>query len=78
MGSLSEQFLGSRKNIHNHRKTLNQFLSEMDGFEENNGVIVIAATNLPETLDQALIRPGRFDRIIAVPLPDVNGRYTSK
>ena len=50
----------------------------MDGFEENNGVIVMAATNLPETLDQALTRPGRFDRIVAVPLPDVSGRYGSE
>lgn len=46
----------------------------MDGFEENSGVIVIAATNLPETLDPALTRPGRFDRHVAVNLPDINGR----
>lgn len=46
----------------------------MDGFEENSGVIVMAATNLPETLDPALTRPGRFDRHVTVNLPDVNGR----
>lgn len=56
------------------RKTLNQLLTEMDGFEENSGVVVIAATNLPEMLDAALTRPGRFDRHVAVALPDVQGR----
>ncbi|KAK2076212.1 hypothetical protein QBZ16_001144 [Prototheca wickerhamii] len=56
------------------RKTLNQLLTEMDGFEENSGVVVMAATNLPELLDPALTRPGRFDRQVAVPLPDVTGR----
>ena len=56
------------------RKTLNQLLTEMDGFEENSGVVVMAATNLPELLDPALTRPGRFDRQVAVPLPDVAGR----
>eukprot|EP01025_Chloroclados_australasicus_P038166 TRINITY_DN3912_c0_g1_i5.p1 TRINITY_DN3912_c0_g1~~TRINITY_DN3912_c0_g1_i5.p1 ORF type:complete len:836 (+),score=153.86 TRINITY_DN3912_c0_g1_i5:121-2508(+) len=66
---------GNRKHWENHsRKTLNQFLTEMDGFEENSGVVVMAATNMPETLDPALTRPGRFDRNVAVPLPDVNGR----
>jgi cell division protease FtsH len=55
-------------------QTLNQLLVEMDGFEENNSVIIIAATNRPDVLDAALLRPGRFDRQINVPSPDVRGR----
>ncbi|MFO8034309.1 MAG: ATP-dependent zinc metalloprotease FtsH [Candidatus Bipolaricaulota bacterium] len=60
---------------HDEREqTLNQLLGEMDGFEHNAGVIVLAATNRPDVLDQALLRPGRFDRKIVVPRPDLNGR----
>jgi len=55
-------------------QTINQILTEMDGFEGNKGVIVLAATNIPEVLDQALLRPGRFDRKINVTLPDSKGR----
>ncbi len=55
-------------------QTLNQMLVEMDGFESNEGVILIAATNRPDVLDPALLRPGRFDRQVVVPNPDINGR----
>ncbi len=60
---------------HDEREqTLNQLLVEMDGFEPNEGVILIAATNRPDVLDPALLRPGRFDRTVVVPLPDIKGR----
>merc|ERR1719149_174976 len=55
-------------------QTLNQILTEMDGFDGNSGVIVLAATNRADTLDSALVRPGRFDRRVPVDLPDVKGR----
>lgn len=55
-------------------QTLNQLLTEMDGFESNNGVVILAATNRPENLDPALLRPGRFDRRVPVELPDLKGR----
>jgi cell division protease FtsH len=61
---------------HDEREqTLNQLLVEMDGFESNEGVILIAATNRPDVLDPALLRPGRFDRRVVVPMPDMLGRY---
>ena len=58
----------------NNDQTLNQLLSEMDGFDTSNGVVILAATNRPEVLDKALLRPGRFDRRIIVEAPDLKGR----
>lgn len=56
------------------RASLNQFLAEMDGFKQSDNIIIIGATNFEESLDPAVKRPGRFDKIIQVPLPDVRGR----
>lgn len=61
---------GNDESVH----TINQLLAEMDGFEDNTGVVIMAATNRPGALDQALTRPGRFDRIVHLPLPNVDGR----
>ena len=72
--------IGQKRNSGNYggnderEQTLNQLLTEMDGFEENTGVIILAATNRPESLDPALTRPGRFDRRVPVELPDLKGR----
>ena len=65
---------GSAMGNDEREQTLNQLLTEMDGFEGNNGVIILAATNRPESLDPALLRPGRFDRRVPVELPDLKGR----
>jgi cell division protease FtsH len=72
--------IGQKRNAGNfggndeREQTLNQLLTEMDGFEDNSGVIILAATNRPESLDPALTRPGRFDRRVPVELPDLKGR----
>ncbi|KAF2465490.1 cell division protease ftsH [Lindgomyces ingoldianus] len=69
--------LGGKRNSRDanyHRQTLNQLLNDLDGFDQSTGVIFIAATNHPQLLDKALTRPGRFDRHVAVELPDVRGR----
>ena len=65
---------GSLNSNDEREQTLNQLLSEMDGFDNQKGIVVLAATNRPESLDQALLRPGRFDRRIPVELPDLAGR----
>lgn len=56
------------------KQTLNQLLVELDGFSQTSGIIIIGATNFPEALDKALTRPGRFDKVVNVDLPDVRGR----
>lgn len=69
--------IGGKRNERDHayaKQTLNQLLTELDGFDQSKGVIFLAATNFPESLDKALTRPGRFDRQVPVPLPDVRGR----
>lgn len=69
-GASSSGFSGNDE----REQTLNQLLAEMDGFQDNEGVLIIAATNLKDTLDKALTRPGRFDRVLSVPLPDTPSR----
>ena len=68
------EVLVSEEGHDEREQTLNQLLVEMDGFESNEGVILISATNRPDVLDPALLRPGRFDRQVVVPLPDILGR----
>lgn len=64
----------ARADRQDSRQTLNQILAEMDGFSTEEGVLIIAATNMPDVLDQALLRPGRFDRKVHVGRPDQKGR----
>lgn len=71
IGKKRENGLGSNDE---REQTLNQLLTEMDGFDSTKGVVILAATNRPEMLDKALLRPGRFDRRVPVDLPDLNGR----
>lgn len=69
--------IGSKRSPRDYqhmKQTLNQLLVELDGFTQTEGIILIGATNVPQSLDKALTRPGRFDKHIAVPLPDVRGR----
>ncbi|MCD4699204.1 MAG: ATP-dependent zinc metalloprotease FtsH [Phycisphaerae bacterium] len=66
--------VGALRTNDEREQTLNQLINEMDGFEDNKGVVIMAATNRPEVLDKALLRPGRFDRLIQVPLPTERGR----
>jgi cell division protease FtsH len=75
LDALGKSRVGNVVGSHDEREqTLNQLLVEMDGFDSNRGVIIMGATNRPETLDAALLRPGRFDRTVVVDRPDVNGR----
>jgi cell division protease FtsH len=75
LDALGKARIGATIGGHDEREqTLNQLLVEMDGFDSNRGVIIMAATNRPETLDPALLRPGRFDRTVVVDRPDINGR----
>lgn len=75
LDALGKTRSGAALGGHDEREqTLNQLLVEMDGFDSNRGVIIMAATNRPETLDAALLRPGRFDRTVVVDRPDINGR----
>jgi cell division protease FtsH len=75
LDALGKARAGNMPGSHDEREqTLNQLLVEMDGFDSNRGVIIMAATNRPETLDAALLRPGRFDRTVVVDRPDIDGR----